>query len=73
MINAVSEFLRHNYTMGFFDRNRDELAAKGFDASRLPPDHVELRPFSHAMNICFNFCRRQCSQFVERQSKRLVD
>ncbi len=23
--------------MGFFDRNRDELAAKGFDESRLPP------------------------------------
>lgn len=23
--------------MGFFDRNRDELTAKGFDESRLPP------------------------------------
>ncbi|HBQ52086.1 MAG TPA: sulfite oxidase-like oxidoreductase, partial [Acidimicrobium sp.] len=23
--------------MGFFDRNRDELAAKGYDKSRLPP------------------------------------
>ena len=23
--------------MGFFDRNRDELEAKGYDKSRLPP------------------------------------
>jgi DMSO/TMAO reductase YedYZ molybdopterin-dependent catalytic subunit len=23
--------------MGFFDRNRDEVAAKGYDPSRLPP------------------------------------
>lgn len=23
--------------MGFFDRNRDEVAARGFDPARLPP------------------------------------
>ncbi|MEY3265863.1 MAG: hypothetical protein RJA15_309, partial [Actinomycetota bacterium] len=23
--------------MGFFDRNREDVAAKGFDPSRLPP------------------------------------
>ena len=28
---------RQNVSMGFFDRNREDVAAKGFDPSRLPP------------------------------------
>lgn len=28
---------RQNGSMGFFDRNREDVAAKGFDPSRLPP------------------------------------
>ena len=33
---AVNVGRRHTVRMGFFDRNRDELAAKGYDAARLP-------------------------------------
>ena len=29
--------------MGFFDRNRDELEAKGYDKSRLPPGQFDVR------------------------------
>jgi len=32
-----TRILGHNWIVGFFDRNRDELAAKGFNESRLPP------------------------------------
>ena len=33
---AVNGGKRHTVRMGFFDRNRDALAAKGIDAARLP-------------------------------------
>lgn len=35
--SARAELLADCGLMGFFDRNRDEVAAKGYDASRLPP------------------------------------
>ena len=44
---------RHNVLVGFFDRNRQELEAKGVDGSRLPPGQylTERFPVLHVGDV----------------------
>ena len=43
----------HNKVVGFFDRNRDDVAAKGYDPSRLPPGQylTERFPVLHVGDV----------------------